>query len=564
MLNGATFYVDEVTVAGFGVGTDPWQPTAVNAPEVPGPVTVFEASNVQASAGTWSLLVTAEPGHGAFQQINGVQAGVTYTASVDVGFASAASTWALEVRDAQGTVVGQTSATIGTAAFTTLTVTFTLPDFIPGSQGSVFMRVINYDAGTESVFIDEGVWFQGQPPDTVGKILGDLYDDATVDHNQPSMPFPRLVWEDEANPGFPYLNLDFSDTLDSAGAAWADAAISIRLTMRMSYSQVMAEFARMGYEYRIVPDAVDGIWLWQVYNPGTMQTDYTAAQSPAIQGGSSDVNRVVARKAPSSTESLVEGLDRVTARDRDATLVTALGRIEGSILDRESPDLSAAQVRVSEQVATVLDQARSYSYTLAGTLQDEPLTAYQLGDLLNIVDPPEVPIVASRFVDVTASITPQVVRWDVQFGSASIINPDAAVADAVAGLLAKFEYPEVRPSVDTSEAPEPGGGGGVPRVVIAAAGASDMSKAKSDYLATGTDDGDTVATTIGDGALVGEVRFTEGQFNMAARVMVFPVDTYLTGAGREATFLDVTDIPTIDWTFASGGLRFLHIKETNS
>ena len=88
VLDGSTFYIDLVTVSGFGIGTDPWQPTGVNVPNVVGPVTAFEVRTTHPNTGTYSLFLTARPGHGAFQELTGIQAGATYTAGVSIGYAS--------------------------------------------------------------------------------------------------------------------------------------------------------------------------------------------------------------------------------------------------------------------------------------------------------------------------------------------------------------------------------------------------------------------------------------------------------------------------------------------
>lgn len=547
VLDGSTFYIDLVTVTGFGIGTDPWQPTGVNVPNIVGPVTTFEVRTTHPKTGTYSLFLTARPGHGAFQELNGIQAGATYTAGVSIGYASVASLWALEVRDAQGNILGQASATIGTGAYTDLTVTFTAPEFVPGSSGSAFLRVINYAAVTRSVYVDDGIFYQGQSPDTVGKILGDLYADATLDHVTVGN---RLVWEDEANPGTPYLTLDFSDTLDSAGAAWDNPSISIRITMRQSYSQVMANFAtNYGYEYRIIPDNPElGTWLWQVFNPGTMMTDYTAAATPGIQGGSTDVSRSVRRFVPGSTDILVEGQNRVTGRDRSADLMTALGRLEGSTINREATDFPSVSSAAAESVATGLSAGRSYAYTLVDP-QDEPLSTYLIGDLLTIVDPPEILDVDSRFVDVTATLTPLSVKWAVQFGSASL-TADAKLADAVEKVVNRFIYPDEIGGSDTPAVLE-GEKGGMMTVAVAASDAAPISQSKADFICDGVDDEVEIMTAMQLcwAAGGGTVWLSEGHFEVNPDIIVVgysigypePITLRGLGYGTKIRFISFTN-----------------------
>lgn len=410
VLVGVEFYVDVVTVSGFGVGVDPWEPTGELLASTS---SVFEASTSQALTGLYSLKMTGPTGSGGLQRLTGIRPGVTYTATVGVGYASAASTWALEVRDVQGTLYGQASATVGTGAWSELAVTFTVPDFVPGARGEVTVAVINYSGSTRTVYVDDLVFYQGLQPTTVGGVLGDLYADATTDHAG------RVVWEDEANPGTPYLTLDFTDSVDSAGAGWVDAEISIRIWMRMSYLQVMVQFAETyGYEWRIVADDVEaGTWLWQVYNPGTMKTDYTTAASPAIQGGSQDVTRQILKVMPTGTHALVEGEVRLTSRYTETTLETALGRIEAPRLDRKLPNLVATQAAAYADANDFTVNGLAYAYGLVDP-QDIPLAAYQIGDLLTVHDPPTVED-SARLVDVEAVITPTRQLVEVQFAPAT-------------------------------------------------------------------------------------------------------------------------------------------------
>lgn len=404
VFNGGFFYLDLITVTGYGIGTDPWEPTDFEE------VTVFQASQAQAFSGAWSLQTTAAPGHGVLQRFTGINPGVTYTASIAIGHASAASQWALEVRNVTGNLLGQATANIATNAWTELTVTFTIPDFLPGSTGEILILAINYATVARGAFVDDLVFYRGNPPTTVGAILGDIYQDAVSNHAP-----GRVVWEDEANPGTPYLTLDFTDSLDSNGQAWVDPEISVRLTMRMPYSLIMNEFVRgWGYEWRIVPDDPElGTWLWQVYNPNTMGSDFTAAARPALQGGATDVRRSVQAFLPDGTDLMVEGLERITSRARDGDLVAALGRIESSRLDRELPDMSATIDAADQDADNTLINGVSWTYTMVDP-QDEPLIDYNLGDALTVHDPPLVDA-TGRCIDIVVVMNPTAVEYAVTF-----------------------------------------------------------------------------------------------------------------------------------------------------
>ena len=470
-----------------GAFPNPWTKAAplVNGlPKNYGMYDNFGVSDVEAHSGSFSLLVDPGPvtatgnRNAGAQQVISVTPGGIYQAGIWVFPTSATNEFRLGIFGVGEEIIAFDSNGVSGGTWTqNVWNHIVIPDvIIPDNVSQIIFRIQTTLQGpiNPAVFyVDDAEFNEGLAAATVGGILSDIYDDATVNHVADG----RLVWEDEANPGTPYLTLDFSDTVDSNGNAWADSAISIRLTMRLSYSQIMARFATSyGYEYRIVPDDPElGTWLWQVYNPGTMSTDYTAAATPAVQGGASDVIRGIRRFTPGSTDVLVEGLERVTGRAQDAGLVTALGRIEGASINREAADLGAATLAATEGASLLETDSDSFSYTLVDP-QDEPLTSYSLGDLLNIVDPPEIPIVGSRFMAVVATLTPNSVEWEVQFGSASITNPDAAVADAVAGLLAKFEYPD---ELGGGGGGVVGGQGGMMTVAVAAFDASSMIQKQS-------------------------------------------------------------------------------------
>lgn len=555
--NGGTFYVDEVTVTGFGAGASPWEPTGTQRPNVLGPVPQFEVSNTQAFTGTWSLFVEADPGHGAFQRFRGILNGVTYTATVAVGHASAASLWALEIRDVQGNLIAQDSATIATNAWTELQVTFRAPDFIPGADSELQVRVINYASAARTVFIDDLVMYRGNPPATIGQILSDIYDDATTNHAG------RVVWEDFANPGNPWLILDFDGTNDSNGTPWP-GPVEVRLPMRSSYSQIMADLSRQfGVEYRVILDpAQDGQWLWQVFLPQTMGTDLSADPNVAVLSGTTETMRGTAVRLPSATDVMVEGPDKITARDRDAGLIAGLGRIEASIWSRnaETPAEEA-----DEYIDTVQTRLESYRVTVVDP-DVVPFVDYKVGDIVWVEDPPISQ--AFRVMDIIAVLGSETNQFNVQFGS--VFNTgEAAMAQAVAGLMPAD--PVHRPQGLFMPSPDRmltagsdrlqqlvgGGGGGQPTVVVAASNASDLSKSKADFICTGTNDEATImaAMDIVDSVFNGGlVQLTEGRFICDPNTIVVSEQSWLRGVG-EGTFIEApsTNNTLAEWMVQVGG-----------
>jgi len=387
------------------------QVVSSGTPRIFGEYTSFFVSSSQAHSGTYSLFIDPAAIGRRFagtQQIVNVTPGGLYQASIWVYTASASQEYRLVLRDIDEDYIASTQGTATAGAWTQYTISdLTIPDGV--TQLIFRFANINVSGNPAGFYVDDAVLAPGQAANTIGAILGDLYADATSDHSG------RIVWEDEANPGTPYLTLDFSDAVDSNGVAWFDSEISIKIWMRMTYLQVMEQFASgWGYEWRIVPDDVEaGTWLWQVYNPGTMKTDYTSSASPAIQGGSQDVRRSIVRVLPNASNSLVEGEQRLTARYSEADLISAIGRIEGSRLDRELPSLTSALSAAYEDSLDALVSGLAYSYELVNP-PDVPLVAYVLGDLLTIHDPPNVEDEA-RLIDVEMVVTPIQTIWEVQF-----------------------------------------------------------------------------------------------------------------------------------------------------
>lgn len=364
-----------------------------------------------------------------------------------------------------------------------------VPDvLIPQGVTTVIMRVAVVSSNPAEIDTFWVNWqgaelTEGMPKASPGKILQDLYDDATVNHSG------RVVWEDEANPGTPYLALDFTDALDSNGDAWDRFDLSFRTPMRMSYSQVMGELARLGYEYRVVPDDVEnGSWLWQVYNPGGLGTDRTSDPYPGIIGGTTDVRRQLAAISPSGTDVMVETIDYQTARARDATMVTNLGRVEASVFRREATDpVLAAQ----EALEAVKRGAKSDQYTFADP-GFRPFVDFSTGDLLGLDDPPERPDTSARVIDVAGALGDGE-EWTIQFGSAIDLNPDAAVADAVGRLQLADPVHRPQGAFDRREnqllpqAVSFGGGGGMAHILIVSDTEPPEVQNKADYIVPSAD-----------------------------------------------------------------------------
>jgi hypothetical protein len=392
------------------------QQISAGTPREYGTYDTFEPSQDQAHTGSWSLKI--DPAnitsyldrYAGCQQIPTVTPGGLYQASVWVFPTAPGQQYRLVIRgideDLISTPLFAGNISPPANVWTKVTVSNVT---IPAGDTRVIFRFANINnSGNPAIFyVDDAAFEEGQAAATVGKILGDLYDDATADHPG------RIVWEDEANPGTPYLTLDFDDDVDSNGAAWADPEIKVKIWMRMHYGQVMDTFAlSWDYEWRIVPDNLENqTYLWQVYNPGTMKTDYTAAPGPAIQGGSQDTRRSLQRFVPEGTDVMVEGLERITSRAQNAGLVSSLGYIETSRIDRELPE--DASDAAATDAANLVTHGVQYQYTLTDPVETYGVD-YLLGDLLTIHDPPLVDA-PGRLADVEVTVSPFATHYEVTF-----------------------------------------------------------------------------------------------------------------------------------------------------
>jgi hypothetical protein len=254
-------------------------------------------------------------------------------------------------------------------------------------------------------YVDDAEFNEGMVPTTVGEIIRVMYEDACVDHVGDG----RIVWEDDANPGNPYLLLDFDDVNDSAGDPWENSAVSIRLFMRMTYLMMMEALeSQEGIEWRVVPQdplaGSSGIWLLQVYNEGGMDD----APAVTIHGGSQDTRRELRRFRP-STAWLVEGANRVSAR---AETVSGFGRLESARMDRTAPDMNATVREANQDKANATAIFDVWSYELTNP-QDAPLYQYRIGDTLGVHDPPDVVNESGRLWELNMLVGQNAVTWDV-------------------------------------------------------------------------------------------------------------------------------------------------------
>jgi hypothetical protein len=522
----------------FGVLVpSPWtksQTVSSGTTIINGDYTSFRVTTAEAHTGTFSLLVDPAPIGRRFagaQQVVGVQIGMLYQASIWVKTNSASQEYRFVVRGIDEDILLDV---LGNEAVQQLTLAsgvwtqFSIPNIAVGNNERVIVRIANINvSGNPAIFyVDDGVMAEGLAVTTVGSIWQRVYNDATINHAG------RVVWEDDANPGTPYLSNDFDAVNDSAGVPWDRSDIGMTFQPRMNYLQILGEFVKLGYEWRVVPDSTPGYYLLQIYNPGTLGGVIAAG----IQTGAADIRRNARYLAPRATHLTVQGQAQLSSRAASAGLDAAFGRIEGSLLDQNLTSTVDAQVAAVDGIASNNLGAESLVYTLrpyAGI--SEPLVAYRPGDEITIEDPGIV-TGQRRVSQIELAWDKTGAEYTVYLGSVALVG-QTAVNQAVYDLLKKFERAD--------ELPQPaavtfGGSGGAPTVVVAAVNSTGMSQGKADFVCDGVADQGMInqaLAIIGD--VGGRVLLAEGNYNLTAGI-VLPCYTHLLGMNKNSTYIELS------------------------
>lgn len=256
---------------------------------------------------------------------------------------------------------------------------------------------------------------EGFPASTVGKMLMDLYADWTVNHAAST--FPKSYWV-HGDGGF-YLVLDFDATVDSDGNAWTQVE-SCTFKRGERFDKVLTKICALGYEWRIVPAAVDGYYALQVFNAPNLGMDYQALDTPTIRVGR-DVTRTALRRWLSKTGAMVEGAEQTFAfADSAATGGWGVSDEYSVGLDYDGDTvLVAATERVSDQ----LRKTKSQVVNIADVNQPTfpiPGRTYVAGDTVRAIgldtpssDNPE------RVWSIQYDRSDGAVTWEVQLGNQS-------------------------------------------------------------------------------------------------------------------------------------------------
>lgn len=514
-LDGGHFYVDVVTISGFGIGMSPWQPTAVNQPDIPGAVSDFEVSSLQASEGSWSGLVTALPGHGMYQELTGIREGVRYTAAVDVGFIDTAGPIALLLVDVNGNMIGENTQNITTTAFTRLEVEFVVDRPPAGSRGAIHFKVINADDVEHTWHVDAASFFQGRPAATVGEILLDQ----------------RVSLDLRA--ALPFITYDFTDALDSAGVAW-DAVLTH--TIRHGGTdqlQVVQGFERMGYEARlVVDDYAAGSYLLQVFNPGGLGETHAGA-SPSILIGQGVATGNVTRRHAAFNAVQALGKAGSTSRVSSAANAGVIGRRETFAFDESLEPSLVAPAQLDEG----LNQGITAGVTvLTGPDWPRPVEDYAEGDIIdwNLAEG----WVTQRVGAISYQETRDRQLTYTLFPDVETFSGQGAVNEGVRQLLAERKLPHAHDPIASDDEVVPAGGAGAPTIVVAAANSTAFSLARADYFCTGVNDEIVIQAALNELVDIGgRLLLCEGNYLCSAEIDI-PCWVHVLGMDKGATYVE--------------------------
>src|SRR5690606_20308148 len=138
---------------------------------------------------------------------------------------------------------------------------------------------------------------------------------------------------------FTFLDLDFTDTHDSANTELDPISLSVFFGAGANLSQPLAALKQMGYEWEIVAleTPADGkTHALKLWGPASTIGDLTASPGgPSVLAGANIVEGSATTRIPEFTSLLVHGQGAARLEDTNDTAVGTYGRWE-RIVDAEN------------------------------------------------------------------------------------------------------------------------------------------------------------------------------------------------------------------------------------
>lgn len=461
----------------------------------------------------WTLLVRAEGQFAGSQLLNGVEPHQTYQTAIPVR-ATVDGRYRLVIRDVSENLIKWTSPTEVPIAADGQYHWLEVPDVtMPAGTSIANMRIAVVSADESEIadfYVDwqHAQFVEGRPAATWTEIVRIL-----VQHGQ-------------ARGAFGFLDLDFTDTHDSAGNELDPESFTAFAFSNLD--NVLSDGDAMGYKWRVVAKATPAggkTHDLQIFYGGEAEDLTASSGGPTVQAGAVRDASVVSR-TPEFTVAVGWGSEGIYVEVEDAALVAEFGRIE-KVFDAEHLTSEESLTRLlEEKLREQATNADALTAEVDDDAQQVPLVDYAEGSKIWWAFPDQDVSKVAKVVE-RVSWVEGVASSTYTLNGSEELSEYGAMARAVDHLLRQFK---VRRRNRQKTTPAVQGGGGTPTVVVAAVDASDMSKSKADFICSGVDDQNVINQAIAVCADGGRVLLTEGSF-ICSDTIVLPFYVWLQGVG---------------------------------
>lgn len=521
--DGPEFWVDDVTMAGFGVGVGEWEPTHLDD------TIIFEGSTEEAYAGVRSLKVRIDDntqGYAGIRQPVVFEEGAPYYAEVWVRSPTAIDMSLSARQEDESVVIASESTTLIANQWMPLSLEFVPPDGV--QLGKI---VLLADEATACTFYaDDFEVRTGLAAHSAGYILKEQLDEITT--------------RDGASSALTWLKYDgFSDVLDNNSVPWAED-LKVRVSRGQTVRQLLDQLGGWGYEWEIIWNDAETTYELRFYQKYNLIAGGAGSNNDIklTKGKSFRQGRVNLRD-PGPNTFLGEGLEGALFEKKDSALEAAYGRIEGYVTRRDTQDGSTLESVLDNAIV----EANNQRYGVKATLFERPLPVqdFDLGSKILVDIPPQLPNDEYRVVGFTGAWTVKDNHSSYTLDFSSLVyeapfggTTSTVTSDALNYLLGKFEpLPDVDRSKYEIAADEVLIKESVPTVMLAASNARQQVKNHADIVCGGADDEEAVQVALdtiqSEGSGIGRLQLSEGQFILgSAAVIDVPWGVSIVGVGR--------------------------------
>ena len=369
LTNGPVYWLDDVTIAGFGVGLPDWTPVGTEY------MNDWFASDDYAAVDTHSMKMQSN----GSQPLGGVGAripvtfeeGAPYYARIQALTPDATNNptvrISLLVRDGEALIATSTTDLLSDDTWETLEFETAIPQGI--LEGILHIAIDETTA--ETIYWDDVELRTGLAPQSPGYIVDDL-----------------LTWHQTNTGVLTWLTTSFSDVLGSNSSPWGDDKLVYTVVRGQTLRQVMEGFRTLGYEWEISWNGVS--YDLNFYDKGNAGFDKTNDPAAQIIGGRDYERGTVRLRRPTKTRYLVEGLAGNLYEEADTAMEAGYGKRIGYIAQKASE----AGNTLASTAEGALSDAEATKYGVKVEIHDDsPLAGIdlELGDIASSQANPELP-----------------------------------------------------------------------------------------------------------------------------------------------------------------------------